>query len=130
MQTVCWLENSTNHTELALKKIYAGMEQRSTETLSTYLERVQQTGEDAFGLSSNWSNKNATQVLGVVINGVRNKQLSSLIATYIITLPVNFAVMKTHFVQYEAQVQMMPKAAEINEFGARNEIRLHHLAES
>mgnify|MGYP007027707569 CR=1 FL=1 len=40
LQTVCLLKNSPNHTELALKKTYAGMEQRSTETLSTYLERV------------------------------------------------------------------------------------------
>ena len=79
------------------------------------------------GLSSNWSNNNVTQVLDVIINGVKNRQLSSLVATNIITLLVNFSVMKTHFSQYKNRVQTTPKTAEIYALNARNENQAVHL---
>ena len=120
LQPVCLMENSPNHKEMAIRKIYSGMPQTSSENLSTYLERVRQTGEDAFGLSSNWTNNNATTVLNVIITGVRNKPLSSLIATYIILMPVNFSTIKQHIVQFEGRVQPTPRT-EINALNARND---------
>jgi len=109
LQNVCMLENSPNHKETAIRNIYAGMNQISTENMSTFLERVRQTGEDAFGLCSSWSNSNASTILGVIINGVRNKQVLSMIATYIITMPVNFSKIKQHLVEFENRAPKTPK---------------------
>ena len=84
LQTSCVMCYSPNHIELAMKQVCAGINQKSTETLAVFLERIRSVGEDMFRVSTNWSSNNSTQILSIIINGLRNKQLSQLVATYVI----------------------------------------------
>ena len=94
--------SSPSHSELALQCIYGGVQQDTNE--SVYLERVRNLGEDGFIPAVCWTLHNSLKIVSTVINDLKSKPLTQLVAGYIINLPFQFRMFQERVIQFHAHL--------------------------
>ena len=113
LKTLCVLYLSPNHITLATKSLYKGVRQVAHESIQVYLDRIRVLAEDAFGTSSRWSMTEVLLIISTVVEGVTNKQLSTMVSGYVGQVPFLFNTFRDIVVQYSTRIQTQP-TSEIN----------------
>ena len=110
LQIISVFCNSPNHQEQALQQLYAGINQASRDSVTTYLEKIQNIAEDAYGLPTSWTINQASLVLQKVVTGSRSQELSQLTSSFVITKPFNFNLFRDVVIQYQMRLPSQPPA--------------------
>ena len=108
LKTLCVLYLSPNHITLATKALYKGVRQVANESIQVYLDRIRGLAEDAFGSSSRWTMTEILLIINTVVEGVTNKQLSTMVAGYVGQVPFLYNTFRDIVVQYSTRIQTQP----------------------
>ena len=110
LRIICILYGSLLHSELALQCINSGVQQTQNESIPVYLESIRCLGKDGFGPAVRWTLNNTQKIVQTVISGLRSKQLSQLVAWYMINLPYQYHVFQETILQFNSRIPAQQNA--------------------
>ena len=115
IKTLGAIYSSVNHAVLAQQELGRGLKQDVQESIVTFLERVQETFQQAYGPAGCWTAHHRANLVEQVVTGVYNKRVSELVATYTIPTPFSFVSFRDVVVQYAQRIQhITPNKLEVN----------------
>ena len=87
LQLITTVVHSPVSKDKAMMSIYKGFRQASSESIQSYLQRVRDTGEEAYGPSSSWTMSQASLLLKKICEGMNSSELAKLTASIVISVP-------------------------------------------
>ena len=90
IKTLGAIYSSVNHALLAQQELGRGLKQGGQESVVCFLQRIQETFNQAFGPAVGWSVHHRTTIIESVVKGVCNRRLADLITKYQILVPFSF----------------------------------------
>ena len=103
------LSNSPNHQEQALQQLYGGIKQDSADSIAVYLEKRLEALQKML-MDSQQRGLSTKPLIQKVVNGLRNKNLSQLTSSFVITLPFNYNQFRDVVIQFELRLPSHPPA--------------------
>ena len=87
LQLITTVVHSPVSKDEAMMNIYKGFRQANSESVQSYLQRVRDTAEEAYGPSSGWTMSQASLLLKKICEGFCSSDLAKLTASIVISVP-------------------------------------------
>jgi len=93
LQLITTVVHSPVSKDEAMMSIYKGFRQASSESVQSYLQRVRDTAEEAYGPSSGWTMSQASLLLKKICEGFCSSDLAKLTASIVISVPFQWTTL-------------------------------------
>ena len=98
----------------AMMDIYKGFRQASSESVQSYLQKVRDTAEDAYGPSSGWTMSQASLLLKKICEGFYSTELAKLTASILISVPFQWTNLCDSIIQFQQRVKSSQPEQNVN----------------
>ena len=105
LQLITTVVHSPVSRDQAMLEIYKGINQTSTGSVQSFLQRFRETGEDAWGPSSNWTMSQASLVMKKICDGFQSSELARLAASIVVTTPFQWTYICDSILQFQQRVK-------------------------
>ena len=105
LQLITTVVHSPDSRDQAMMLLHNGINQSSTESVQTFLQRFRECGEETFGPSSNWTMSQASLIMKKICKGLNYTELSRLAASIVVTTPFNWSSICDSVKQFQQRVR-------------------------
>ena len=105
LQLITTVVHSPDSRDQAMMILHSGINQSSTESVQFFLQRFRETGEEAFGPSSNWTMSQASLIMKKICEGLNSTELSRLAASIVVITPFNWSSVCDSVKQFQQRVK-------------------------
>ena len=114
LQLITAVVHSPNARDDATMQIYKGFRQNNTESVQTFLQRVRDVAEEAFGPSSSWAMSQASLLLKKICEGLQSSELAKLTASIIVVVPFQWNTLCESILQFSQRVRVNNPETHVN----------------
>ena len=116
LQLITTVVHSPISRDQAMMDVYKGFRQASSESVQSYLQRVRDTAEDAFGPSSGWTTSQASLLLKKICEGFISAELARLTASLVVSVPFRWNTLCDSVIQFQQRVKTSHPEQNVNTF--------------
>ena len=105
LQLITTVVHSPVSKDEAMMNIYKGFRQASSESVQSYLQKVRDTAEEAYGPSSGWTMSQVSLLLKKICEGLCSSELAKLTASIVISVPFQWNTLCDSVIQFQQRVK-------------------------
>jgi len=105
LQLITTVVHSPVSRDQAMLEIHKGINQSSTESVQSYLQRFRETGEDAWGPSLNWTMSQASLVMKKICDRFQSTELARLAASIVVNTLFQWTYICDSISQFQQRVK-------------------------
>ena len=114
LQLITTVVHSPILRDQAMMDIYKGFRQAISESVQSFLQRVRDTAEDAFGPSSGWTTSQASLLLKKICEGFISAELARLTASIVVSVPFQWTMLCDSILQFQQRVKTSNPEQNVN----------------
>ena len=105
LQVITTIVHSPDSRDLAVMILYEGIKQSASESVQSFLEKIKDAGEEAYGSSSHWNMSQASLIVKKIVEGLESPELSKLAASIVIQIPFDWSHLCDSIKQFRTRIK-------------------------